>query len=192
MHARPPIHLAQLPTRGPQWGPQGGLLSEAEIQALYQACLGARRILEVGHYYGLSTAVLAATGASVVTLDGYHTTGGLRAPEVEVFLENHRCYFPAVMVVDVRSERVLSLAGFDTVFYDGDHHDVEQWRWTQLVQATPDITRLVLDDRDMLWPGRCVAWLVEHGWRDVSPPPCRTWREKTTHPDTMTLAVLRR
>lgn len=185
------VDLVDLPTRGPRWGPQGGLVSEAEISYLATVMHGYERVLEVGHYYGLSTAVLAAVCGQVTSIDAHIAAGGLEAPNAQQFYTNHRITFPTVQVLEVRSESVRAIRGFNAVFYDGDHEE-EQYRWTQLVLASPDVELFVFDDRDMDWPALCAELLRGEGWRDESPPLVHTWEQKTTHPDTMTLAVFRR
>lgn len=194
---------ADIRNDGTDWGTQGGLLSEAECDLLWKVAddtKGALRVLEVGHYRGLSTVVLAdgvsRLGALLVTVD-WHEGGGLvEAAPFDVFWGNVLAR-PAlertaadILPMACDSRGIEAPLHFDFVFYDGDH-GLEQMRFTQVVHESPLVKTFVFDDRDFLVPSRCCEFLRDNGWIDDSPGLIRGQGDKTD-PETMTLGVFRR
>jgi hypothetical protein len=186
------------------WGGQGGLLSVDELDLLMRLVEGflpgeAISVLEVGHYYGLSTcglvhALQSCGGAwRLVSVDAHIDDKwiGYAAP-IERFNENRKRYFddPRLSGVFVRSEALVAPLPYDVVFYDGDHA-AEQVRFTQAVIDSPAVSLFVFDDRDFPDPARCCEMLRAAGWADESPELARLIGDKT-NPETMTLGVFRR
>lgn len=181
------------------WGAQGGLLSERECRALYEIFHDAHRrvlevgVLEVGHYLGLSTCVLADAleWTPLLTIDSHE--GDTRVPAVpfEKFWANMElCGADHCIPLVMRSESIKAPLPFDAVFYDGDHEE-EQMRFTQVVHESPNVRLFVFDDRDFPVPAKCCEFLRELGWLDHSEPIYRGPYDKATS-ETMTLGVFRR
>lgn len=173
------------------WGEQGGLLSVGEMCLLRElACEGKAPILEVGHYYGLSTTVLKGPNRVVVTVD--HHAGDNWVPEpagVAKFLSNMGgCEFVAPLFMN--SRYLVAPLHYTMVFYDGDHGD-EQMRFTVEVIRSDRVQLFVFDDRDFPVPSLCCEYLRSRGWKDESPPLHRGPQDKASE-DTMTLGVFRR
>lgn len=176
------------------WGAQGGLLSEAECDRLYNVFREAHRVLEVGHYYGLSTRVLSDAIdnelGTLITIDSHEGSpeDNVDAPSFELFHQQTSAgnVIPLVM----RSEALQAPLQFDAVFYDGDHEE-EQARFTRVVHDSPRVKLFVFDDRDFPVPESACEALRAAGWTDESPPLYRGQGDKTD-PKTMTLGVFRR
>lgn len=181
------------------WGSQRGLLSSAEITLLMGLVRRhGSRVLEVGHYYGLSTCAMVTalrhSGKewSLLTVDAHISDAWVPETDPEVFFVNKREHFndPRLQVLIQRSESIVHLDGFDFVFYDGDHAD-EQMRFTELVHNTPSVKTFVFDDRDFVVPEKCCHYLRTMGWTDHSPTCARVTGDKNSD-DTMTLGVFTR
>jgi hypothetical protein len=186
-----------------EWGGQGGLLSPREVDELMRvvsSVSGAHvSVLEVGHYYGLSTCALVHALSSnlhrtwsLLTVDAHIADMWVPETDPAVFFANKRKHFddPRVQVLIADSRSIQRLDGFDVVFYDGDHAE-EQRRFTQLVIDSPHVTTYIYDDADFVIPVECAAMLRNAGWIDGSPALCRGADDKR-NPDTMTLAIWRR
>jgi predicted O-methyltransferase YrrM len=137
--------------------------------------LAPRRLLEVGHYNGLSSCVLIAAmpdSATLVTVD--HHRGDDWCPATSP--DRYQGLIDSVRDgkdVDVRVADMLSVdyvaAGpFDFVFYDSDHHrePVEAW-WAAALPSFADRCTLTFDDAD--WDEQsCLIGLAElAGFRSV-------------------------
>lgn len=188
--------------KDPRFGSQNGLLSEAECQVL-TALMGLvpkspLRVLEVGHFLGLSTWMitlgLRRRGGSwtVTTVDAHCADPWVPATDPQAFLANRDELFPEVTDVRfIRSETLEAPLEWDVVFYDGDHGE-EQLRFTEAVIASPSVELFVFDDRDFPVPAKCEALLAATpGWEAISMIFKRLHGDKT-HPETMTLAAWRR
>lgn len=156
------------------------------------------RVLEVGHYFGLSTCGLVhalrarASSFALTSLDAHIPDAWVMPPaSVESFEKNRDAYFPddRLTCLYERSQSIEAVP-YDVVFYDGDHAD-EQLRFTRAVMASPEPRLFVFDDRDFPVPSECCRVLIEAGWRNESPPCSRSGADKRA-PDTMTLGVFRR
>lgn len=177
------------------WGSQNGLLSVAELDTLMALVRG--RVLEVGHYYGLSTMAIVEglrrgpdPDWSLLTVDAHIPDAHVRLPApIEAFTENWKTRFddPRVEVRFIQSETLEPPLDVDQVFYDGSHEE-EQWRFTKAVIASPRITTFIFDDRDFEVPAECHILLKSQGWVDRSPPLSRRPEDKMD-PETMTLGV---
>ncbi len=182
--------MRELRARQP-WGEQGGLISVSEMALLFElAWCGEGSILEVGHYHGLSTLVLAGSRRHVVTVDNHKGDQWVTKPAGrDAFLSNVG-HLPNVSPVFVDSQVLVAPLHYSMVFYDGDH-GVEQMRFTEEVHKSPRCTLFVFDDRDFVVPQECCEWLRSMGWVDESPPVYRGGNDKASE-ETMTLGVFRR
>ncbi len=200
------MNAAQIKALGAEvWGAQGGLLSVAELDLLMALvrggdCYGSEyRILEVGHYRGLSTCGIVHSlrespeNWRLHTVDAHVADQWVGRPAKPVDFDRNRLkYFdaPELSVAFDRSETLAAPLDYDVVFYDGDHAD-EQRRFTEQVIASPRVSLFVFDDRDFDVPRECCKLLRDAGWRDESPPLRRLKGDKT-NAATMTLGVFRR
>lgn len=188
--------------KDPRFGSQKGLLSEAECRVL-TALMGVvpkspLRVLEVGHFLGLSTWMitlgLRKRGGSwtVTTVDAHCADNWVSATDPQAFLANRDELFPEVTDVRfVRSETLEAPLEWDVVFYDGDHGE-EQLRFTQAVIASPSVELFIFDDRDFVHPALCEELLrLTPGWEEISMVFKRLPKDKE-NPETMTLAAWRR
>jgi len=184
------------------WGGQNGLLSLAELDLLMRIIREYKgedpRVLEVGHYYGLSTCGIVhalrdrGDDWSMLTLDAHCADSWVGETDPEDFHRNRRDFFddPRLDVVIARSETLTEALPYHVVFYDGDHAH-EQLRFTRLVIDSPMTRLFVFDDRDFGTPKQCCKELVAEGWVDESPTLQRLGGDKR-NVDTMTLGVFRR
>lgn len=181
------------------WGPQGGLLSESELDAL-MACVRSRphaRVLEVGHFNGLSTlALLHALGNDglLATIDHHGGDKWVPASPPSLFcknLETHAPRMPAVTMFAPYDPTWLNGIRPDLVFWDADHGPA-QVRAMVDCHRCASVRTVVFDDRDMPWANLGAGVLVAHGWRDVSPPFHRNLSVDKADPQTMTLGIFER
>lgn len=150
-----------------------GALSEAELDTLEDAARNAHgtRALEVGHYKGLSTAVLLQSlpdTFALWTID--HHLGDKWCPPTRAsdFDDNVLGYvkMPARLVTlfepfDVALDLVPD--GLEFVFYDADHSvDASDSFWTLVHPKLATRCTFLLDDSD--WPGG--QRLIELALRD--------------------------
>lgn len=184
------------------WGEQGGLLSVAELETLTELLRlepGEKlSVLEIGHYYGLSTCALVhalkqrAGDWRLTTVDSHATE--VHHADVEEFEANKRRHFDdeRLTALYVSSQHYAPTAPIDhdVVFYDGDH-ELEQIRFTSMVLESPRVRLYVFDDRDFPTPARCHELMRRAGWIDCSPPTFRGEQDKAD-PKTQTLAIWRR
>lgn len=190
------MNASEIKALGNIWGAQHGLLSIAELELLMVAVSSApfREVLEVGHYFGLSTCAivhaLQECGGewSMTTVDAHIPDAWVGLPAaVEAFQANRTAHFdsPNLRVVIDRSQTITGTRA-DFVFYDGDHAD-EQLRFTEVIMASPSVRTFLFDDRDFPIPRLCSDRLIQAGWRDASPPSVRLPGDKL-NPETQTLA----
>ena len=177
------------------WGFQHGLLSADEIDCLMSAVVGSTHILEVGHYYGLSTCAIVgamqstARHWSLVSVDAHIPDAWVPESLYAPYLANKIAHFndPRVMTLIQRSEAITQMDGFDTLFYDGDHGE-EQMRFITMAAETESMRMIIYDDRDFEVPSQCSEYLRRAGWREHSLPTRRLEDDKD-NPNTMTLAI---
>lgn len=182
------------------WGEQGGLLSTSEIDTLMRAVSAAdvRSVLEVGHYYGLSTCAIVRAlqerggDWKFTTVDAHVPDSWVGRPApISAFEANRIVHFddPRLTAVFGMSQEITAIDA-DFVFYDGDHGE-EQLRFTRVVIASPSIRRFLFDDRDFNWPVICCEELRAAGWIDKSPELIRQGGDKA-HAGTQTLGWFER
>lgn len=186
---------------GAIWGKQNGLLSTTELETLMwwlKRFEGPLRVLEVGHYLGLSTCgiIHALRGREaawkVTSLDAHCSDDWVPATNPSDFEANREQFFkhPNLTTLYERSQTLVAPLPYDFIFYDGDHGE-EQERFTKVVLASPDVRIFLFDDRDFEFPSRCEYMLKKAGWTDLSPVLSRRRGDKT-NPMTQTIAVFHR
>lgn len=176
------------------WGAQGGLLSQRECETLFGlVCLAKPDlVLEVGHYCGLSTHVIADAlrtlgDGHLTTIDSYEPDKWVAESGKERFQKNAAAgLFHEVGVLEVRSQD-YDPGNYDFVFYDGDHGD-EQLAFTRKVVLGRHCRVMVFDDADFPVPEQCCKYLAESGWYQLPLHPHRGPYDKQS-PETMTLAA---
>jgi hypothetical protein len=151
------------------------------------------QVLEVGHYYGLSTAVIASVLATkenprLVSFDAHipdkHVSPA--APNTAC-LDNLADFGPWLELRHEFSQTITDPIEFPVFFYDGDHYE-EQARLTDLVINSPAVKLFIFDDKDFGIPTECCKTLLKAGWRDYSPSAKRELGDKA-NPETMTLGI---
>lgn len=157
------------------------------------------RVLEIGHYYGLSTCGLVHAMRrrggtwSLVTVDSHEADGHVLNPAgIGQFIENRDMHFRdrRLHTVHGRSQMFVAPIRYDFVFYDGDHAG-EQARFTEEVIKSQEVKTFVFDDADFPVPMECSKMLVSAGWVDRSPVRRRVQGDKS-NAQTMTLGVFQR
>lgn len=179
-----------------------GALSVAECQTLARvaASTTASRALEVGHYLGLSTAVLLdalPADCELVTID--HHQGDMWAPAVPEsdFLGNVSSFVGDREFVAINDDMVSALpnlsAGFGFVFYDADHtaSSVAAF-WDHAAGLLDERCTLVFDDADWAEQSTLRGLAEADGFTVVTSEPF--WRgDGDKHdPETYTLEVMER
>lgn len=194
------------------WGAQSGLLSVAELELLWglvqQAFIDADkpdfRLLEIGHYHGLSTCCIVhalselapvntkLVGWEMLTVDSHEADQWVGKTDPMVFVKNYNEHFndDRCQPIFDRSQHAVAPLEYDAIFYDGDHGQ-EQARFTGEVMASDRVKLFIFDDRDFQVPAACCATLRDAGWVDESPPLVRMAVDKMD-PLTQTLGVFRR
>jgi len=181
------------------WGGQDGLLSVGEIERLYTTLYDLDRniqLLEVGHYCGLSTYVMhkaltqgLCSSWRITTIDAHIVDPWVKDSDAGIYFANRKRFFPSknIQTIIMNSEAVQCLDGFNVVFYDGDH-GMEQYRWTKMVNDSPDVGMFIFDDADFEVPAMCCQYLEESGWLTDRKTYTRGHGDKR-NPATDTLAV---
>jgi hypothetical protein len=183
------------------WGSQGGLLSVAELDLLMSTLASEPDplyILEVGHYYGLSTCGIMYAAQNhddwrLDTVDAHIADPWVPNPAPTLSYErNKKKYFHSILVNSfyMRSQEISPILPYDAIFYDGDH-GLEQLRFTRMLMASRRARLFIFDDRDFEYPARCAEELKQAGWVDGSPTLQRLPGDKTNS-NTMTLGIFRR
>lgn len=182
------------------WGAQGGLLSVLECSALYLAVAQYRphQVLEVGHFLGLSTAVLMKALVSqgrgaLITVDHHKGDAWVPHSPEAPFLQNREKLFPEAVYLPMASQDLPDglIRSCDFLFYDGDHGE-EQLRFVQRASDLGGAQTIVLDDMDFRFGIECRNWLVEEGWREVTELVPRRGTHDKADADTYTLGIFRR
>lgn len=134
------------------------------------------RVLEVGHWWGRSTAAILQTispDAAFVSIDhhlGDNIIGPSRSEEFTSNVAPYENGQDVTYIFDDFATVLPTLAPFDFVFYDGDHSPAANRKFWECAPLTQDCT-LVMDDAD--WEGQLVlqvlAW--KDGFKDITPYP---------------------
>jgi len=103
-----------------KWESIAGHMYDAECLFLTLIASG-RRVLEIGTHHGRSTAALAESALSVITIDTYLGDPQIQAPSMETTKNNLSKFDNVTMVVGDWREYRINLSQFDMIFYDGCH-----------------------------------------------------------------------
>jgi predicted O-methyltransferase YrrM len=135
-----------------------GPLSVAECDALAElaAATTAKRALEVGHLFGLSTAVLLTSlpaDCELVTVDHHQGDDWCPATSFDVFSGNVAPYVGDRLFVAINADMRVALPGlsdgFGFCFYDADHTaEAVADFWDLAADLFDDDCTLVFDDAD--------------------------------------------
>lgn len=175
-------------------------VSECEVLADVAASTTTTSALEVGHYYGLSTAVLLDAlppGCELVSID--HHQGDQWAPSVPVakfeqnvdpFVGDRRVRFINADMLDAIPDLTES---FGFVFYDADHtaQAVADF-WRVAVDKLAARCTLVYDDADWADQSTLRALAEADGFRVVTDRPFHRGDGDKHDPRTYTLEVMER
>ena len=183
-------------------GQIAGPLSVAECQTLAKlaASTTTTRALEVGHYLGLSTAVLLDSlppGCELVTIDHHRGDEWCPATSADEFLANVDPFIWDRLFVfvndDMRSALTDVGSGFGFVFYDADHtaSAVAEF-WDHAAGLLDERCTLVFDDADWAEQSTLRGLAEADGFTVVTSDPF--WRgDGDKHdPETYTLEVMER
>lgn len=180
----------------------GGPLSVGECEALAQiaAATTAKSALEVGHYLGLSTAVLLSSlpaDVHLVTIDHHRGDDWCPATSFDTFNENVAPFvgdrrFTAIND-DMREALPGLLGRFGFVFYDADHTAAAVADFWELAAGLlePECT-LVFDDADWVEQSTLRGLAEADGFQVVTDMPFYRPEGDKDDPETYTLEVMRR
>ena len=183
-------------------GQIAGPLSVAECQTLAKlaASTTTTRALEVGHYLGLSTAVLLDSlppGCELVTID--HHRGDERCPatSADEFLANVDPFIWDRLFVFVNDDMRAALptvgGGFGFVFYDADHTaSAVAAFWDHAAGLLAERCTLVFDDADWAEQSTLRGLAEADGFMVVTSDPFYRGDGDKSDPETYTLEVMER
>lgn len=102
------------------WKNIGGHMYDSECEFLSELADG-KRAIEIGTHHGRSTAAIAVSALSVVTIDTYKGDPQINAPSLEVARINLKP-FPNVKIIvgDWRHQNIAP-NDYEFIFYDGCH-----------------------------------------------------------------------
>lgn len=183
-------------------GQIAGPLSVAECQALAKlaASTTTTRALEVGHYLGLSTAVLLDSlppGCELVTIDHHRGDEWCPATSADEFLANVDPFIGDRLFVFVNDDMRSALAdvgsGFGFVFYDADHtaSAVADF-WDLAAGLLAERCVLVFDDADWAEQGTLRSLAEADGFEVVTGHAFYRGDHDKHDPATYTLEVMQR
>lgn len=176
-----------------------GPLSVAECETLAElaAATNASRVLEVGHYLGLSTAVLLASlppSCELVTVDHHQGDDWCPSTEFEEFQENVAPYLGdrvfTALCDDMRILRGMT-GEFGFVFYDADHTATAVAEfWDHVTPLLADDCTLCFDDADWAEQATLRDLAAADGFRVVAGRDFYRGDGDKHDPDTYTLEVM--
>ena len=183
-------------------GQIAGPLSVAECQALAKlaASTTTTRALEVGHYLGLSTAVLLDSlppGCELVTIDHHRGDEWCPATSADEFLANVDPFIGDRLFVFVNDDMRNALptvgAGFGFVFYDADHTaSAVAAFWDHAAGLLAERCTLVFDDADWAEQSTLRDLAEADGFRVVTGVRFHRGDHDKSDPETYTLEVMER
>lgn len=183
------------------WGIQGPLSHrECHVLADLASKTTATRALEVGHYLGLSTAVLLDSlpeGCELVTIDHHLGDDWCPSTPVATFEENiapHIGDRPFRFINDDMRTALPELTGrFGFVFYDADHtaEAVAEF-WTLALPLLEKRCTLVFDDADWDDQSTLIGLAEAAGFRSVRDVPFHRPPGDKGDPETFTLEIMER
>lgn len=183
-------------------GQIAGPLSVAECQTLAKlaASTTTTRALEVGHYLGLSTAVLLDSlppGCELVTIDHHRGDEWCPATSADEFLANVDPFIWDRLFVFVNDDMRAALptvgGGFGFVFYDADHaaSAVDAF-WDHAAGLLAERCTLVFDDADWAEQSTLRGLAEADGFMVVTSDPFYRGDGDKHDPETYTLEVMER
>ncbi len=183
-------------------GQIAGPLSVAECQTLAKlaASTTTTRALEVGHYLGLSTAVLLDSlppGCELVTIDHHRGDEWCPATSADEFLANVDPFIWDRLFVFVNDDMRAALptvgGGFGFVFYDADHaaSAVDAF-WDHAAGLLAERCTLVFDDADWAEQSTLRGLAEADGFKVVTDVPFHRGDHDKSDPETYTLEVMER
>lgn len=174
---------------------------ECEVLAERAAATTSSRAIEVGHYLGLSTAVLLEAlpaSCELVTIDHHQGDQWCPATSAGEFLANVEPYVGGRTFTFVNEDMRTALPAlegrFGFVFYDADHTATAVAEfWALAVDLLePDCT-LIFDDADWEDQSTLIGLAESAGFASVrSEPFVRSTDDDKRDPRTYTLEVMRR
>lgn len=177
-------------------------VSECEVLAEHAGMTRARAALEVGHYLGLSTAVLLDAlppDCALVTIDHHMGDENCGVTDVHQFSANVSQHIGErafrTMFTDMREglTELLNASPFGFVFYDADHTAIGvQDFWLRARYLLEDDCLLLFDDAD--WESQALLRKLaeDDGFHSIrSRPFTRSVGDKADD-DTYTLEIMRR
>lgn len=179
-----------------------GPLSVAECQTLAEvaAATTATRALEVGHYLGLSTAVLLSAlpdGCELVTIDHHQGDYWCPSTSFHTFSENVAPFAGAREFLALNEDMRTALPGlsgaFGFVFYDADHTAsavADFWDLAADLLATD--STLLFDDADWAEQSTLRGLAEADGFEVVTAKPFKRGGNDKHDPTTYTLEIMRR
>lgn len=183
-------------------GQIAGPLSVAECQTLAKlaASTTTTRALEVGHYLGLSTAVLLDSlppGCELVTIDHHRGDEWCPATSPDEFLTNVDPFIGDRLFVFVNDDMRAALptvgGGFGFVFYDADHTaSAVAAFWDHAAVLLSERCTLVFDDADWAEQSTLRGLAEADGFTVVTSDPFYRGDGDKHDPETYTLEVMER
>lgn len=179
-----------------------GPLSVRECEALarHAADTDAARVLEVGHYLGLSTAILLDSlppACELVTIDHHRGDEWCPSTSADDFLANVDPHVGGRAFTFVNDDMLAALPALDGrfgfVFYDADHTaEAVADFWSLVVDLLePDCT-LIFDDADWADQSTLIGLAESVGFVSVRSEPFVRGDGDKHDPQTYTLEVMRR
>lgn len=179
-----------------------GPLSVAECQKLSELAAATEtvRALEVGHYLGLSTAVLLDSlppGCELVTIDHHQGDEWCPATSPDDFLSNVNPFIGDRLFVFVNDDMRAALptvgGGFGFVFYDADHtaSAVAEF-WDRAAGLLAERCLLVFDDADWAEQSTLRDLAEADGFKVVTGVRFHRGDHDKSDPETYTLEVMER
>lgn len=173
---------------------------ECEVLGELAAATLATRALEVGHYLGLSTAVLLQSlpvGCELVTIDHHQGDEWCPSTSPDVFSENVGPFIADRSFLFVNDDMRNALSGvgdgFGFVFYDADHSAGAVAEFWRLVAGLLDERcTLVFDDADWADQSTLRGLAEADGFQVVTATAFHRGAHDKHDPETYTLEVMER
>lgn len=102
------------------WKSISGHMYESECEFLCKLASN-KKSLEIGTHHGRSTAAIAASAVSVVTIDTYEGDPQIGAPSLVVTMDNLKAFKNIKVVVGDWRDQSIDPDDYDLIFYDGCH-----------------------------------------------------------------------
>lgn len=179
-----------------------GALSVRECQVLAQVASKTHttRALEVGHYLGLSTAVLLNAlpkAVELVTIDHHRGDHWCSPTSIDDFTRNVEPYVGersfTVVNDDMRAALPALEGTFGFVFYDADHTaEAVADFWALAVDLLEPECTLVFDDADWEDQSTLIGLAESAGFESIRREAFKRYEADKHDPQTYTLEIMRR